>query len=167
MEMSPVLSPTGEPIFTAGGNAAWKVGTHRGFVVSMEWAKRRRKFICLMVIWPEGNILSPGAVSNGMWAISRDVMTDFVGFTAAGKCTGGPSEHCVREAREALPMMGKDRNDKYALLALVDVVVKFAPELVHMPVAPPRIKKELSGETVWEVTATNKATGKVVKEAEA
>lgn len=167
MEMSAVLAPNGEPIFTAGGKSSFKVTAHRGWVVSFEWAKRRRKFLALMVIWPEGSILAKSAISAGMWAISRNVITDFVGFNKEGKCTGGPSEHCVREAIEALPMLGKDRNDKQALLSLVDTVVKFAPELVHMPIAPPAIKRDLQGPAMWEITATDKATGKVVKEKEA
>lgn len=166
MEMSPVLSPSGEPIFTAGGNHAWKVATHRGWVVSLEWAKTRRKHVALMVIWPEGNILSPGAVANGMWAISRNCITEFVGFTKEDKCTGTASVHCIREATEALPILGKDRNDKQALLSLVDAVIKFAPDLVLMPVAPPCIRKELNGPALWEVTAKDKNTGKVIAEAE-
>ena len=79
MEMSTILSPSGEPVFTAGGNHAWKVAEHRGFVASLEWARRRRTTLAMLVIWPAGNILTVGAPSPGMWAISRNVISQFVG----------------------------------------------------------------------------------------
>ena len=57
-------------------------------------------------------------------------------------------------------------NDKAALHELVDVVVTFAPELVLMPATPKHIKQALDTPPMWEVTATNKDTGKVLNEAE-
>ena len=62
--------------------------------------------------------------------------------------------------------MGKDANDQQALYALADVVVKFADDLVHMPVTPRAIKKELDNDPMWTVAATNKETGRVIHEGE-
>lgn len=166
MEMSPVLGPQGEPVFLAGGRHAWKTHEFKGFVVSLEWVGRnsRRAQAC-MVIWPQTNVFVPGA-SRGMWVIGRRAISEFVGFTSSDKATGGPSEHCWREARQALPMLGKDIDDKAALHALVDTVVRFAPDLVMMPATPRVVRDDLNGEAMWEVVASNKNTGKVISEAE-
>jgi hypothetical protein len=61
--------------------------------------------------------------------------------------------------------LGKDKNDKQALLALVDAVVTFAPDLVLMPATPKSVKKELDDPAMWEVKASIKETGKVINEA--
>lgn len=99
-----------------------------------------------------------------MWCIRSRVITDFVGFTDLGKCTGGPSEHCIREARLALPVMGKDINDKQALNSLVDAVVTYAPDLVLMPTTPRDVKEQLDNPGMWEVKTSIKETGKIIHE---
>lgn len=165
MKLSPLLSPQGLPMWSAGGGHAWKVAEHKGFVCSLEWVGEGRKSQPAMAIWPATNVFVTGE-GTGMWVISRRAITEFVGFTAAGKATGGPSEHCFREAREALPIMGKDSNDQQALYALADVVVKFAPDLVGMPVTPLAVRKELDNDPMWTVAASNKQTGKVIHEGE-
>lgn len=135
MKLSPNLSHDGRPIFSMGGNQAWKVRSHRGFVVSLEYVGAGRKAYAAMLIWPERTGLDDGE-GTGAWCISRRVITDFVGFNADGTCMGSPSENLMREAFEAMTVLGKDQNDKQALSALVDTVVKFALELVLMPATP-------------------------------
>lgn len=164
MQISPVLSPSGEPLFTAGGRHAWKVAEHRGWVASLEWARRRRKTMRMLVIWPASNVFMVGA-RPGMWAISEAVISTFVGFDRDGKCTGSGSTDLYREALEALPMLGKDRSDKQAFLSLVDTVIKYAPDLVLMPAAPPRVRNELKSDPMWDVSAVKKSTGKTISEA--
>ena len=166
MQLSPVLSPQGMPVWSAGGKHAWRTHEHRGWIVSLEWVGDHRRARKCMVIWPATNILRAEAVASGMWVIGERAITQFVGFNANDRCTGSASEHCHREAREALPLLGKDRNDRHALNSLIDTVVRFAPELVAMPTAPMRLRKEFRGEAMWEVVATNKSTGKVMAEAE-
>ncbi|XVJ69937.1 MAG: hypothetical protein HEQ39_09960 [Rhizobacter sp.] len=165
MKLSPVLSPDGRPLFSAGGGHAWKTGVHRGFVVSLEWVGEGRKAYPAMVIWPASNVFVTGE-GSGMWVIARKVIVDFVGFNASDKCTGGPSEHCIREAQQALPILGKDINDKEALSALVSCVVTYAMDLVGMPLVPKAIRKELDHPPMWDIKQTDKASGKVVKELE-
>ena len=165
MRLSPIRSPEGLPMWSAGGKHAWKTFEHRGYVVSLEWVGNHRQARKCMVIWPMSNVFVPGSTSEGMWVISERAITQFVGFNRDDKCTGSVSEHCHRECREALPLLGKDRNDKYALHALMDAVVKFAPELVGMPAAPLALRKELRGQAMWDVVATNKSTGKTLSEA--
>lgn len=163
MKLSPILSPDGRPMFTAGGGHAWKTAVKHGFVVSLEWVGEGKKSYPAMVIWPASNVFVAGD-GAGMWCISRRCITDFVGFNTNDKCTGGPSDHCFREARQALPILGKDPNDKEALVDLVDVVVTFAQELVHMPVAPKEIKAKLDNPAMWDVTTKIKGTNKIIDE---
>ena len=164
MKLSPILTPDGRPIFSAGGEQAYKVYEHRGYIVSLEWVGRGHKSYAAMVIWPASNIFVAGE-GTGMWCISRRVISEFVGFNADDKCTGGPSEHLVREARLALGTLGKDVNDQQALLALVDAVVTYAPDLVLMPATPKSVKQQLDDAAMWEVKASIKESGKVINEA--
>lgn len=150
-------------MFSAGGGHSYKTAVKHGFVVSLEWVGEGRKAYPAMVIWPASNIFVTGD-GAGMWCIARRCITDFVGFNSHDKCTGGPSEHCFREARQALAILGKDPNDKSALTELVDVVVTFAPELVLMPVTPNHIRKELDNPALWDVTKSDKSTGKILEE---
>jgi hypothetical protein len=165
MKLSPILSPKGLPVWSAGGRHAWKVGEHRGFVCSLEWVGNGRRALPCMVIWPASNVLVTRE-SHGMWVISRRAITEFIGFNSDLKCTGSVSEHCMREARESLEILGKDKNDKQALNALCDVVLRFAPDLVHMPVTPSHVRKELDNPPMWTVKATNKGSGQVLSETE-
>lgn len=165
MRLSPVLSPSGEPMFSAGGGEAYKVATKHGYVVSLEWINIGKHIRAAMCIWPASNVFVTGE-GQGIWTITRNCISEFVGFNKDDKCTGGASEHCFREAKLAMPLLGKDPNDKGALHELVDVVVAFAPELVLMPATPKHVRKKLEAPAMWEVKATIKESGKVLHEAE-
>lgn len=165
MDISPILTPDGRPMWSVGGSQAWKTFTHRGYVVSLEWVGKGRKAAACLVIWPESNVFVPGSTDGGVWVIGRRAITEFVGFTADNRCTGSASTHCYRECLEALPILGKDRNDKQAFLALVDTVIRFAPDLVLMP-ATPRAIRMAKQPAMWEITASNKSSGKVLSETE-
>lgn len=164
MELSPVLAPDGTPVFSAGGHHAWKTMQHRGFVISLEWVgmQYRNPQQCI-VIWPERNVFVAGQ-GDGMWTISRRALLEFIDFNSRDKVTGSPSQHCFREARQALAIMGKDPNDRQAVNALAECVVKAAEEIQRMPVAPRRVREQLSGQAMWDIVATNRNTGKVIKE---
>lgn len=165
MQLSPIRSPEGLPMWSAGGQHAWKTHTYRGYVVSLEWVGNHRGTRKCMVIWPETNVFTGGGTSDGMWVISERAISEFVGFNANDKCTGSVSEHCHRECRLALPLLGKDINDRHALTALIDVVCRFAPDLITMPVAPQALRAAMRGQAMWDVVATNKSTGKTLAEA--
>ena len=167
MRMSPVLSPDGLPVFTAGGDHSWRVHQYRGYVVSLEWVGDHRKARKCMVIWPQTHVLASPSAKPGMWVISERAITQFVGFNGNDKCTGSVSEHCIRECKQALPLLGKDATDTHALNALIDCVCKFAPDLVAMPIAPAALRKEFRGAAMWDVVAKDKSTGKVMAEGEA
>lgn len=168
MQLSPLLDPQGRPVWSAGGRHSYKTFTHRGWVVSLEWviSETRRRAAPCMVIWAETHVFVPGGGDNGMWAIGRRAISEFVGFNKEGKCTGGASVHCLRECHEALPVLGKDRNDKNALMSLVDTVIKFAPELVHMPPTPISLQRKEAPAPMWEITAKDKKSGRILSESE-
>jgi len=162
MQMSPIVTPSGRPMWSAGYHAH-KTKVHRGFVCSLEWIGEGKKSQPAMVIWPASNVFA-SREGAGLWVIGRRAITEFVGFTGNGKCTGGPSEHCIREARQALPILDKDINDREALSALVDVVVTFAPELVLMPVTPKIVKDSFETAPLWDMRVTEKNSGKTLRE---
>jgi hypothetical protein len=163
MKISPIVSPDGRALFTAGGKHSFATHEMNGFVVSLEWVGHGKKAQACMVIWPN-SLMTVRGEAAGMWAITRRCIGEFVGFNANDKCTGDASVHCWREAMEALPILGKDRQDKEALKKLVDVVVRFAPDLVMMPSTPRSVIKETAIPAMWEVTQTNKSSGRVMSE---
>lgn len=165
MQLSPIQTPDGRPMWSFGGDRSWKTAEHRGYIVSLEWVGTGKKAQACMCIWSARNVFVAGSADGGTWVIGRRAITEFVGFNKDGKCTGSASEHCYRECLAALPVLGKDQNDKLAFLALVDTVLKFAPDLVLMPATPRSIRQD-TGPAMWEVTATDKNTGKTLIEAE-
>ena len=135
MRLSENLTPDGRPIFSMGGKESYQTFNHRGYVVSLEWVGTGTRAATCLVIWPERTNLADD-VETGAWCISRRAIGEFVGFNSQGKCTGEATAHCIQEARQALPVLGKDQSDEQALSALVEAVVKFAPELMLMPAKP-------------------------------
>lgn len=154
MRLSENLTPDGRPNFYMGGTQvdktnngrvffmadaagtqAYKTRSHRGYIVSLEWVGTGARTAPCMVIWPARTSLAD-AVEASAWCISRSAVSELVGFTTEGKCTGEASAHCNQEAREALPFLGKDQSDEQDLSSLVEALVKFAPELMLMPATP-------------------------------
>lgn len=152
-------------MFSAGGRHAWKTHEYKGWVVSLEWVGEGKRAMPAMVIWPQSNVFVTGE-GQGLWCIGRRAISEFVGFGPDGTCTGSASLHCYRECHEALPILGKDKNDKSAFLSLVDTVIRFAPDLVLMPATPRWIRKELDTPAMWDVTRTDKNSGKTLQEVE-
>lgn len=172
MYINPILSPSGKPVFSVGGRQAWKTFSYRGFCVSLEWviSERSKSAAPILAIWKQPFQVyakSSDGSDNGIWCIDRRSITNFVGFTTEGKCTGGPSTYCMRECQRSLPILGFDRNDVNAFKALVDCVVKFADELVRMPVTPQWLQKRDSPRAMWDVKTVHKASGKTITEGEA
>lgn len=164
MERSPILSPAGEPVFTIGGQDAHAVYVHHGWVVSLEWARSRRKHVRIMAIWPEGRFGMNGAPVSGAWTISETSIVHMLDATRDGKPTGGPTGFLLAQARAALPLLGKDANDRCALHSLVEVVVRFGPDLYMLPVVPQRMRERLAGAAMWDIQARAKSSGKIMSE---
>jgi hypothetical protein len=165
MHVSAVEGPTGEAVFKAGGEHSWQTGSHKGWHWSLEWAKNGRKFPRVLVIWPE-TLVGKNVSQPGMWSISHTAMVEFLDFDKDGIATGRPSDFLFEEAGMALPMLGKDPHDKQALFSLVDVVMKVGPEMARQPVAPVALRRAIQEAPMWEMTAVDKNSGKVVRESE-
>lgn len=133
------MTPDGRPIFSMGGNQAWKVRSNRGYVVSLEWVNIGKQTNPCMVIWPERT--GSNAVEAGAWCIGCAAITEFVDGNA-------PTVKCIHEARDALPALGKDQGDEQAVSALVEAVVKFAPEFLLMPVTSQPATEQAFSEAV-------------------
>lgn len=171
MQRSPVLSPDGRAVFVAGGNA-WRQRVYKGLILSFEWvtdgsAKRRAPCLCIWKDAPRIANVTGRHEDNGIWNISRRNYANFLG-TRSGhefKVSGDPSPLLWNEAREALTILGFDRNDKQALKNLVDAVLYAAEDFNRMPVTPTELLEQTK-RPMWEVTALNKSTGKVISESE-
>lgn len=167
MHISPIISPGGEATYVAGLHAL-KQRVHRGWVVSLEWLEVPgvRGASSCMVIWPDTR-LAITREAPGMWAIHRSEVANFAGFNANDRCTGGISAYGLEQCREALPMLGRDINDREALLSLADAVVTHLPDLVMMPKAPPDVRKQLRDRIapMWDIRTVNTATGTTISEA--
>lgn len=171
MHASPILDPNGNRVFSVGGAHSWKQLTFRDLNVSFEWLitsgyKRKPPILC---IWRATNVFAnPGDGGNrGIWTISRNGYDKLLG-TRLGhetKISGDPSAYLIREAREALPVLGFDRNDRNALRNVVDCVIHCAQDFAMMPPTPQQLMDKARA-PMWEVQAINQATGKVISEAE-
>lgn len=163
MHVAAIEGPSGEAVFKAGGDYCWKTGSFKGWHYSYEWAKSGRTYPRVLVIWPETRV-GRNVSQPGFWTIAHTAMVNFLDFDQDGVCTGKPSDYLFEQAWEALPILGKDPNDRHALFSLIDVVVQFGPELARQPVAPQELQRQLAGEPQWEMTATDKRTGQVTDE---
>jgi hypothetical protein len=177
MHRSPIADKDGNPVWNFGGDDAWRQFQHRGFTVSIEWCfgTSFRRLPPVMAIWSSSRLVTAPSTQDGTWAIARtdianffndrEGSTDEEGF-AQRKLTGGPSLYCLREAHNALVLLGKDPNDRQAFTALIDCVMTYGQHLAQIPVAPEARVRKRAAPPMWEITATNKATGKVISEAE-
>lgn len=177
MRKSPTLDADGNPVWLFGGDDAWQQFEHRGFTVSVEWvfAPSGKRIPPVLAIWSSSGLQASTSTKNGTWVISRKDMHNFFEDRQAGTddmgnarvaITGKPSRHAIAEARAALPLLGKDPNDKAAHNALVDCVMKFGDLVARIPVLPIARARAAAAAPIWEVTAKDKSTGKVLKEAE-
>jgi hypothetical protein len=177
MHRSPITDSIGQLSWQFGGPDAWKQFQHRGFTVSIEWAygHTKRRLPPVIAIWASTALLASPTARDGTWVISRTDIANFFKDREGGtdeegfglrKLTGGPSLYCFQQVREALPLLGKDPNDRQAFQALVDCVMVHGEWLARIPVSPASEVRRRADPPMWEITATNKATGKVLSEAE-
>lgn len=172
MELSPLLSPQGVPVFVAGGSKSFKTFEYKGLAVSFEWvaSERRGKSFRCLCIWRMANVFvkpGDGSATRGIWTISeRDIANMLQAGPDGIKLTGGPSAYGRREALAALEVLGFDKNDRHALHAVLDVISQFATDLPRMPAVPRWMKEQVRKPPMWEVRAFNKESGKTISERE-
>lgn len=151
LKQSMLVGPTGRAMFGVGGENAWRTHEFKGYCVSLEWDEDDGE--PMLVIWPATTFLER---ESGVFAI---------GLSSAGKyanADGTPTVACAEECAMALPMLGK------ALLPievhlLIDVVMRFLPDMILMPPAPKALRRAARGEAMMDITQVDNR-GKTISE---
>lgn len=146
-----ILGASGRPMYQVGGEHAIDVHTYKGYHVSLEWLNEGRQSEPIMVIWS-----ASGGREAGAFGIC---------LSSAGKYAepdGRPTDEAFYEAAEALPVLGR------ALLVieiktLVDVIMRFIPDLIMMPPAPLAARRKDAGRPLLEITRADE-NGRTIAE---
>lgn len=150
MEQSPVLGPNGKPIFQVG-RIYFKQQRYKDYYVSLEWCGEGKRVEPCMAIWSATNF----AAEPGVYVIGRSSLTKFV------EPNGKPTLQAFKEAAMALPILGRSVLD-IEIHALVDTILAFVDDVVHMRPKPPR-PQEFHTAPMWEMTVRTR-DGQVIKE---
>lgn len=137
LSQSVVVSATGQAMFGVGGSASHATHEYKGYVVSLEWDEEDGE--PMMLMW--------GA--NG----GRDAGVFGICLSSAGKYadpSGKPSDEGLFQCGLALSTLGR------ALLPielnnLVDVVMRFMPDLLRMPPAPKAVRVKANREALIDI----------------
>lgn len=150
-----ILDATGLEIYSYGGPDAWHTTQYRGNNIYLEWLVGAQSTEPLLIIEP----IRRGPNANPL-------MIALSSIGAYADQTGGAAPGALERCRDALPSMGRNAIDMEAR-ALLDVVLRFAPDLINMPPCPAVVKqRELAvGRKVAEIQVQHEATGKIINEA--
>jgi hypothetical protein len=151
LTQSLLVGPSGRALFGVGGENAYATHEYKGYRVSLEWDEADGE--PMLLIWPATNFLE------------REVGVFGIGLSSAGKYadpSGRPTPQCFEECACALPTLNK------ALLpievhTLVDVVMRFIPDLIVMPPAPKALRRAARGEALIDITQVD-SRGKTISE---
>jgi hypothetical protein len=144
-----LVGPSGRALFGVGGDNAARTHEFRGYCVSLEWDERDGEPILLM--WPA--------------TTGREVGVFGICLSSAGKYAnpdGTPTRECFDECAMALPTLGKALLP-VELRLLVDVVMRFIPDLLLMPPAPKALRRAARGEALIDITQQDNR-GKTISE---
>lgn len=149
LNQATVLNATGQAMFGVGGEASYSTHQYKGYVVSMEWDDSDGE--PLMLMWPALN-----GRGDGVFGIC---------LSSAGKYAdpnGRPTNEGLFECGRALKVLGR------ALLPielnnLVDVVMRFLPDLLRMPPAPRAVRLAAKGHAIMDITQQDQY-GRVISE---
>lgn len=149
LNKSLVVSSTGQSMFGVGGASAYATHEMKGYAISLEWDANDGEPV--MLIWS-----GFGTIGSGVFGIC---------LSSAGKYadpSGAPTEEGIANCAAALPTLGR------ALLnievhTLVDVVMRYIPELILMPPAPKSVRLDAKGRALFDVTQQD-INGRVVSE---
>jgi hypothetical protein len=155
MEHLPILGPSGEATFRFGGKRAWKQFTYKDYIVSLEWfGPDGRHVDACMVIWNA----RPNTNDAGALIVGRRQITKYCDEHMK------PTPYAFGEVAQALPVLGRAPLN-FEVHALIDTILHHIDDLIHMPIAPLAVRRELSGDAMFEVTHKEKDSGKVLHEA--
>ena len=138
LNQSVLVSAAGRPMFGVGGDSAFSTHDYKGYVVSLEWDEVDGEPIMLM--WSAGC-----GRESGVFGIC---------LSSAGKYAqpnGQPTDEGLSECIRALPLLGRMQLPM-ELNNLMDVVMRFMPDLLRMPPAPRVLRLRAKGKPVLDVT---------------
>jgi len=138
LKQSTLVSAANRPMFGVGGASSFSTHEFKGYVVSLEWDDIDGEPVLLM--WS-----AAGGREAGVFGIC---------LSSAGKYAdpnGRPTKEGLFECGRALKVLGR------ALLLielhnLVDVVMRFLPDLLRMPPAPRAIRLAAKGQALMDIT---------------
>lgn len=137
LNQSILVSPAGRPMFGVGGANAARTHEFKGYTVSMEWDETDGEPV--MLIWSQFT--------------GRECGVFGICLSSAGKYadpSGGPTRECFLECWRSLPTLGRNQIDMECH-TLVDVVLRFIPDLILMPPAPRALRKAARGGNLMDV----------------
>lgn len=137
LNQSVLVGPSGRALFGVGGERSFRTHTFKGYCVSLEWDERDGE--PLMLMWPEMS-----GRESGVFGIC---------LSSAGKyanANGTPTQEGMVSCAAALPTLGRPMLSVEAR-TLVDVVMRFIPDLLAMPPAPRWIRKAARGGVVLDI----------------
>lgn len=146
---TPILSPTGRPVFKVG-DIAHQQFRSGDYDVSIEWLTEGRECEPVMAIW------SPTSHSGGVFGIC---------LSSIGKYadpSGGPTRQAFLECWRALPTLGRAQID-LEVHKLLDVILRHTPDLIRCPPQPPSARRAEAGEALMEITRQDE-NGKTLSE---
>lgn len=131
---TPLIGTNGLPYFQLGGETALSTHEAGHYKVAMDWVSDEPA----IVIWT-------GLPNSGAFAIC---------LSSAGKYAepdGTPNREGVRELLHSLEFLGRPQNQA-ELSQLLDVVMRYMPDLLRMKPPPREIRLEAAGAPVIEIT---------------
>ena len=137
-------------MFGVVGDSAYATHDYKGYVASLEWDEVDGEPILLM--WSAGC-----GRESGVFGIC---------LSSAGKYAdpnGQPTSEGLAECIRALPILGRMQLPM-ELNNLMDVVMRFMPDLLRMPPAPRVLRLRARGKPVLDVTQQDRY-GRTVSEA--
>jgi hypothetical protein len=137
LKQSVLVGASGRAMFGVGGENAYRTHSYKGYAVSLEWDESDGEPILLM--WPEIS-----GRETGVFGIC---------LSSAGKYadpSGRPTEDGIVHCAAALPTLGRAMLD-IEVKTLVDVVMRFIPDLLMMPPAPRAIRLQARGGPVLDI----------------
>lgn len=154
MDHIPILGPNGEEQFRFGGAASWKQRFLKDYVVSFEWfGPNGREVDACIVIWNQRK----NTHDAGCYIVARRQITKYCDEHMK------PTPYGFSECASALEVLGRMQITQ-EVHTLMDVILACIDDLVHMPVAPKRVREHLAHQPMFEITHKEKHSGRVLRE---
>jgi hypothetical protein len=138
LNQSLLVGATGRPMFGVGGENAARTHEYKGYIVSLEWDETDGEPV--MLIWSKFT--------------GRECGVFGICLSSAGKYadpSGEPTPEGLLECWKSLPTLGRNQIDMECFM-LVDVVLRFIPDLLMMPPSPRWMRKKAKGPNYMDIT---------------